>query len=946
MAVRVRTALAWARSHPGMVVLVATPVVVFGVSQLFGRVFVDGDNFLQNLPLRVLVGRDLRHGALPLWNPYLSSGTPLLAGFNAGAAYPTTWLMAVLPTFTAWTIGQALVYDVAVVGMYLFLRRQSIGSTAATFGAATFAFAGFMTAQIVHIDLVQGAAWLPWMVMAVHALTDRAEPDDRPPRPPRSATRHTRGWVALLAVSVGLSILTGGAESIIDSGVLVAIYLAGRLVTMGYLRREHRRALTRSVLSLGAGVVGGLALGAAQWIPGAAFASHSQRSVATYSYFTSGSLPVRLVTLLASPFVLGTNQAQPGYYVGPYNFEEVSSYVGILALMAACTLLLRKWRRRPEARQWWVWYVVLAVGLLSAIGGQTPFGRLLFLIPEIRSERLLSRNLLLVDFSLAVLLGWWAHLLFTTKRDAGATAYRSIASRWRHGRRSELVVTAIPLMVVTVVCVFLWAGGPTLDRFLQVQYPRDSGARMRVAVLVTIGVVIAATATWTVLREARLTARQLRRLLAGILVVDLIVFNVFVIQSPITETAARPQAATAATLRSLVGDGRFIIYDPDQFETPQLYALGQTDLNVYDQQPSGQGYTALTDGNYYDATGAHYQEDLNPATLAGSTWDDLDATTLLSLPGYFVTPVQPGAHTTVPFPPHPASYNSAPVPVVDSWPVTGGGSKRWYLGGVLTVDSITVPVVDGSASGLRLGLVTTTGGVRWLAPSATASATDGGGHRTLTASLARPTPAAGVIVESTGRGRSTVGVPTVRTVEAGQVALDGRMQFGVTSPHWVFTGTLGPFGVFHNSRARGWSQVRAPGGGSPPAGSTSTARPMGEDGRQQITVHTTGPAVLVRSESWSAGWRATVQPLGSNGPVPGPSLLAPVVADGVLQAVALPQPGDYLVTFTYSATPAVVGLLVSGAAAVALLVWALVESLNALRRRRRPGDGAGASARG
>jgi hypothetical protein len=59
-----------------------------------------------------------------------------------------------------------------------------------------------------------------------------------------------------------------------------------------------------------------------------------------------------------------------------------------------------------------------------------------------------------------------------------------------------------------------------------------------------------------------------------------------------------------------------------------------------------------------------------------------------------------------------------------------------------------------------------------------------------------------------------------------------------------------------------------------------------------------------------------------------------VVADGVLQAVALPDPGDYLVTFIYSATPAVVGLLVSGVATVALLVWALVECLNALRRRR------------
>ena len=62
-----------------------------------GHAFLDGDNFLQNFPLRALVGRDLLHGTLPLWNPYLFSGTPLLGGFNAGAAYPATWLMAILP---------------------------------------------------------------------------------------------------------------------------------------------------------------------------------------------------------------------------------------------------------------------------------------------------------------------------------------------------------------------------------------------------------------------------------------------------------------------------------------------------------------------------------------------------------------------------------------------------------------------------------------------------------------------------------------------------------------------------------------------------------------------------------------------------------------------------------------------------------------------------------
>ncbi len=215
--------LVWARAHPGMVVALVVPFAVFFIPLLFGLVYLSGDNLIQNLPMRALVGRDLAHGSLPLWNPYLFSGTPLLGGFNAGAAYPTTWLTAVLPLFPAWTLMLAVTYDVALGGMYVFLRRQAVSSTAATFGAVTFAFAGYMTAQIVHVDLITGAAWLPWMLVAVHGLTER-----RPTGPvPRRDARWPGDVVpgsgsSYWGVSLGLTLLAGAAESIIDSVVLVS----------------------------------------------------------------------------------------------------------------------------------------------------------------------------------------------------------------------------------------------------------------------------------------------------------------------------------------------------------------------------------------------------------------------------------------------------------------------------------------------------------------------------------------------------------------------------------------------------------------------------------------------------------------------------------------------------------------------------------------------------
>ena len=81
---RRRTAADWLRTHRAIVILLLVPLAVFGVAQAFGWVFLDGDNFLQNFPMRVLVGRSIQHGVLPLWNPYLFSGTPLLGGSTPG----------------------------------------------------------------------------------------------------------------------------------------------------------------------------------------------------------------------------------------------------------------------------------------------------------------------------------------------------------------------------------------------------------------------------------------------------------------------------------------------------------------------------------------------------------------------------------------------------------------------------------------------------------------------------------------------------------------------------------------------------------------------------------------------------------------------------------------------------------------------------------------------
>ena len=322
-----------------MAALVAVPCAIFGLPAAVGVTWLVSDNLIQNYPLRVLVGTDLRHGHAPVWDPYLWSGSPLLSAFNAGAAYPATWLFSVLPGALAWVVNQALVEVVAAAGMVVLLRVLGRSWAASGLGAVAFAYGGFMAAQSVHIDIVEAGAWLPWAFAALDRLANRPE------------GRSAGPWVAMLGASIGLMGLSGAAEPILDGGVVLAVY------ALWLLWRAPARRLPL-LLTVAAGVALGLALAGAQLIPGAFAQAQSQRAVHEYTYFVSGSMNKSLTVLGLDPLLLGTSGLFPLHFYATYSLAEVSSYIGIMPVMGLVGLLARRHRRSAEAHRWWIWYAV------------------------------------------------------------------------------------------------------------------------------------------------------------------------------------------------------------------------------------------------------------------------------------------------------------------------------------------------------------------------------------------------------------------------------------------------------------------------------------------------------------------------------------------------------------------------------------------------------------
>jgi len=897
--------------------LVAVPLLVFVVPALLGYPAIAGDNTIQNFPLRALTGEVVRQGHLPLWNPFVWSGSPLLGGLNAGSAYPLTAAFVVLPPVAAFIVNLLAVYWAAGLGLYLLLRQFGLRPLAGLLAALTYAFAGAMSGQIVHLGLVQGLGWLPLLVLAQLRLSwavlgtgpvapaagDAAAATGGAPPSPRPSVGAS---IVLLAVVAGFVLLTGEPRGMAEAEIVAGV------VTLWLVLRPYAGAVVgwrRRTAYLGYSVVAGawaVALSAVQLLPGWQFISSSQRSTENYAYFSSGSLHPQWSVLMLVPDLFGGDGIfhQPTYF-NSYNLPEAVGYVGLLPLAAGLALLTRSFGRHrdPRSADWGLWMVLAAVGVLMTFGSYTWFGGLFGHIPFFNRVRLQSRNIALVDLSLAVLLGFWADRLLTGRGEgAGVAGWR----RW---------VTAAPPLAALALCVVAIAVPTRLETAFTFQ-----------GVLVDVGrkltpwfaaqLVLAAAAAGLLLGWRAIPWRWRAGSLAAVVVADLLLFTAST-SVGLTAGHATLEPTTAQAAAVLGTRGRFAIFDTTALNIDDLSKVGQPDLNAFTRLPSIQGYGSILSNAYGNATGSHDLDTLDPCALARGVYVPLRLASLLTLPE-FVAPGL-GARGQVP----------APPPDCPGAPAPGSAERRTlYLGWAPALVSAEVRLDAGTpaavrAGPVRVGVLSRAGQTRW--PADTVTPVPGG----WSVRFERPVTAAGLVVQ--GPGGAVSDTSSVAAVGGGRWAFDGPLQDALGTPGWAYVGNW-----------RQFSQFRHP-AGPPPVWVVGSA--LDASVRQvQVTdwgtevdrVRARRPVLVVRSEAYAAGWRVEAVPAAGGAP----RNLA-VVPVGLVQGVRVP-PGTWTLTFLYRPGGLDAGLAASSAGLVALVGAGGVALARRRRSRRGPGpEGAG-----
>ena len=347
------------------------------------------DKVLYIQPIKTLVGQSWRSG-IPLWEPRMLSGYPMIGNAQAGIFYPGTLPYVFLPGADASDLAALFHLVMAGLGMFGYLRAIRLRHAAALLGAIVFMLNAGFIAWLMWDSVAGAMVWLPWTLWAFEV-----------------ALRPGRFWVtALGAATVGLSYLGGHLQWSLYAMLAFGLYSLFRLI---YPQAASRRRVFSATALMG---VAGTALAALQLLPTLEYISAGHRGPLPASVF-SGLLNWSGFLTLWVPKFFGS-QRSPLDWWGPGNYNEIVIYVGIAPLILAITAIIG--RRKPATI---FWGILAVLGVLWASGSDAY--RLLSWLPGFNSLGP-TRMRYLIVVSLSVLsafgLDWLLGLDVAARRPA------------------------------------------------------------------------------------------------------------------------------------------------------------------------------------------------------------------------------------------------------------------------------------------------------------------------------------------------------------------------------------------------------------------------------------------------------------------------------------------------------------------------------------------------
>lgn len=201
------------------------------------------------IPTTLLVARSLKQGNIPVWNPDVLLGAPLVGSGHSAIFYPTILLHMAFPPAWSWKLNAVVILWIAGLGAWILAGRYGISMI-----GRLIAGVGFMwcAGQIAALNDLQAnvVVLLPWALVATELLMQRA-----------SAAR-------LLLATVVFAIQFLGGHLAASCELLMSCLLIWLLHCLFAPQPAITRgAAMRALLPILVAMTGAFLLAGAQWIP-------------------------------------------------------------------------------------------------------------------------------------------------------------------------------------------------------------------------------------------------------------------------------------------------------------------------------------------------------------------------------------------------------------------------------------------------------------------------------------------------------------------------------------------------------------------------------------------------------------------------------------------------------------------------------------------------------
>lgn len=426
------------KERPILISVLLPALLLGGLAMLFfnkmalsNLILARGDTFLYFYPYWHAAAAALADGRVPFWNPAVFMGAPLLANSQAGFFYPFNWpFWLLLETPYAASASIILHVLIAAFGTYLVGRRVlSLSRSGALVAAASFAFGGYLTAQVEHINQLQGLSWLPWFFLAA-ALAARGTR--------RAWLLSTLATAALFA----LQLLAGHTQTTFITAVALLVWLLAGVIGSRFLpnsrpagKPQQTRVLFSPFAALLAGGLLAVGLAAIQLLPTLELMRYSSRE--------GGLLPNEVMSFSLPPQLLAHSML-PLY--GQSLFTE---YVAFLPLVILALAFIGGWQWRIREGVFPALTLSLT-GLFLSLGAYNPLYWLLARLPGFSFFRAPARWLVLAALGLSLLAGIGWHLLWQWAGDGCGEQERKQFFRRR-------IIPPLLLFFAALLLLAIWA---------------------------------------------------------------------------------------------------------------------------------------------------------------------------------------------------------------------------------------------------------------------------------------------------------------------------------------------------------------------------------------------------------------------------------------------------------------------------------------------------------